>query len=581
MIVPQNQGRTPAATNNHGRYGRWLLSTLLLIFVIAAAGYAIATRYKAELRTAVFDTVNQHTDLQRVTSEDIQSYIDTNAIPRPAGQTQPAISGPLRVHPTNPRYFADANGDIVYLTGSHTWLNLQDGVLTDPPPAFDYTAYLDFLEAHNHNFFRLWTWEQAKWVVEWGSPYYFAPMPFQRTGPGNALDGKPRFDVTKFDQAYFDRLRERVIEAGDRGMYVSIMLFNGWSTDYPKGFYALANPWVGHPFNAANNINGIDGDPNNTDSGFLTHSLAMSEVLAVQEAYVKKVIDTVNDLDNVLYEISNESHGGSETWQYYMIDVIRQYEAGLPKQHPVGMTVEWPGGGNNDLFNSDADWISPNEYFDPPPSDGSKVIIADTDHIWGIGGDRQWAWKSFTRGINPIFMDQYDDGYKLDGGGYDMNNPNDVSLRQNMGYTRSYADRVNLAAMTPRGDLCSTTYCLANPAESGAEYIVYAPNGGSFTVDLSATAGTLNVEWFNPATGAATTGTTADGGATRSFSAPFSGDAVLYLYQEAAPPPDLPIKNYLPLVSQKDRVPTTAVTAHNCPAASSARRQDAAQVSQR
>ena len=39
---------------------------------------------------------------------------------------------------------------------------------------------------------------------------YFAPLMYKRTGPGLALDGKPKFDVTEFEQAYFDRLRERV-----------------------------------------------------------------------------------------------------------------------------------------------------------------------------------------------------------------------------------------------------------------------------------------------------------------------------------------------------------------------------------
>ena len=159
-------------------------------------------------------------------------------------------------------------------------------------------------------------------------------------------------------------------------MYVSVMLFNGWSTDYPKGSYGLADPWRGHPFHAVNNVNGIDGDPNGDESGEETHTLAISSVTALQEAYVRKVIDTVNDLDNVLYEISNESHGGSEAWQYHMIDFIKQVEAGKPKQHPVGMTVEWPSGDNADLFDSPADWISPNGYADPPPNDGSKVIVA-------------------------------------------------------------------------------------------------------------------------------------------------------------------------------------------------------------
>jgi hypothetical protein len=38
----------------------------------------------------------------------------------------PPTSGPLRVSTRNPRYFEDRAGKIVYLTGSHTWTNLQD-----------------------------------------------------------------------------------------------------------------------------------------------------------------------------------------------------------------------------------------------------------------------------------------------------------------------------------------------------------------------------------------------------------------------------------------------------------------------
>ena len=102
--------------------------------------------------------------------------------PRPCAQR--ACAGPLIVLASNPRYFTDGSGKAVLLSGSHTWLNLQDGVLTDPPPAFNYTGWLDFLSAHNHNFFRLWAWEQAKWVVEATAPYYFSPLPYHRTGPG-------------------------------------------------------------------------------------------------------------------------------------------------------------------------------------------------------------------------------------------------------------------------------------------------------------------------------------------------------------------------------------------------------------
>jgi hypothetical protein len=69
---------------------------------------------------------------------------------------------------------------------------------------------------------------------------------------------------------------------------------------------------------------------------------------------------------------------------------------------------------------------------------------------------------------------------------------------------------------------------LANPAKERAEYLVYLPDGGTVTVDLSAAGGMLAVEWCDPKTGNVIAAAVA-GGAPREFSAPFPGDAVLYL----------------------------------------------------
>ena len=44
----------------------------------------------------------------------------------------------LTVHPTNPRYFTDGNGKAIYLTGSHTWNNLQHNEVY---PSVDYDKY--------------------------------------------------------------------------------------------------------------------------------------------------------------------------------------------------------------------------------------------------------------------------------------------------------------------------------------------------------------------------------------------------------------------------------------------------------
>ncbi|MDI7275877.1 MAG: hypothetical protein QME94_07850, partial [Anaerolineae bacterium] len=117
-----------------------------------------------------------------------------------------AAAGPLRVHPGNPRYFADGSGGAVYLTGSHCWHNLQDQGLPECRP-FDFDAYVDLLQGHYHNFIRLWAWEGACSAVGPNARRVFEPMPYLRTGPGTALDGRPKFDLTQWNPAYFDRLR--------------------------------------------------------------------------------------------------------------------------------------------------------------------------------------------------------------------------------------------------------------------------------------------------------------------------------------------------------------------------------------
>jgi hypothetical protein len=140
-------------------------------------------------------------------------------------------------------------------------------------------------------------------------------------------------------------------------MYVSVMLWDGY------GLQGSANSTDGFPFTTGNNVNEINS------SGIESQSLVNAAVTARQEAYAQKVIDTVNDLDNVLYEIANESGYYSTAWQYHMINFIKQNEAARPKQHPVGMTFQnsnGPGGENSVLYDSPADWISPSDHIITP-----------------------------------------------------------------------------------------------------------------------------------------------------------------------------------------------------------------------
>ena len=459
---------------------------------------------------------------------------------------QVTVAGPLRVSTANPRYFTAAAGGTadpkaVYLTGSHIWNNLHDGMgpgagCAETPERFDYDAYLDFLAEHGHNFIRLWRWEQFRSRAAGGDFHLcMTPQPWPRTGPGAATDGKPRFDLDRFDEAFFERLRDRVVAAGTRGIYVAVMLFDGWALHLSPA----PDHVEGHPFHTANNVNGV-GIGSILDYQVLPLD---PRIQAFQEAYVRKVVDTLHDLPNLLWEVANESSGGgavepafvemlglsgplewgdSTTWQYWVIETVKRHEEEQGYDpHPIGMTMQFPVPEqtkvNDPLLASRAEWISPgydDEAFaagghpmapgspqsrwleDPPAADGRKVVISDTDHYAPGHGDALWAWKSFLRGHHPILMD-----FGIIGGV----NPPDPSAgapmsyaafepaRYAMGDTLRFAERMRLMEMEPRGELSSTGYALVNP---GREYLVLQPRAtaGAFTVRLAA--GTYTVEWF-------------------------------------------------------------------------------------
>jgi hypothetical protein len=382
------------------------------------------------------------------------------------------------------------------------------------------------LTAKNHNFIRLWSWEAAQFDDELGYALVTSDFPWLRTGPGNAADGKPKFDLTQPNPAFYARLRSKVIQADASGFYVDVMLFEGLAI-------RKSARWVYHPFNPANNVNGIDGAMGSY------HTLNNPTVNAIQGTYIRAAIDAVNDLDNVLFEVSNESLATSAdvAWQYAVIDEIRAYELTKPLQHPIGMTWQYAAENSFDnapLWASTADWISPgcsvwpcgngdNYATNPPASTGAKVVISDTDHVYGIGGDAVWVWRQFLRGLNPIFMDNGIASFPATG--------NWEGIRNAMGHVRTYAATIDLLAATPQNALCSSGFCLMTPNSVAALSFVSGKGKraqSSVTVQLQP--GVYSLNWFNPANGQTTlAGTVNHSGGSRTFTAPADATYVLMI----------------------------------------------------
>jgi hypothetical protein len=458
----------------------------------------------------------------------------TAAPPTPGGA---AITSPLRVSSVNSHFLTDATGRAVYLAGSHTWDDMQDMDTTpNAPAAFDFNAYVNFLVAHGGNMTILWR-KDLPTFCNWGAggTWHIGQFPWLRTGPATASDGLSAFDLSRFDQSYFDRLRARVLQLEQHNIYATVQLFDG--------LQLINNRCAtdGYPFSSGNNVNGV-GDGGGT--GSMTMS-APNAITDFQDAFVKKVIDTLNDLPNVLWEVSEEAPANSTWWQNHMVSLIHTYEATKALQHPLG--YPWlTEGSDATLYASAADWVAPSARTSPPTNAGNKAIVNDSDHsYYGMWNDsaqtnRAYLWENFTNASSVLFMDPYEIFWSSGNRNLCQNPVNGVcngvdprwdNFRNNLGYAVAYANKINLAAMTPHGGLASTGWALANTASTGSEFLVYAPNGGTFTVNLSNTNRTLNVEWLNPSTGVTSpAGTVSGGSSSQSFTPPFGGDAVLHVW---------------------------------------------------
>jgi hypothetical protein len=380
------------------------------------------------------------------------------------------MTSPLKPNPVNPRYFADPHGNAVLLTGFHTWSNLVDIWRGEPKKPFGFDWYLEELSRLGHNFIRLWAWDA---LCSWNPDDRVAPYPWARTGPGEAVDGKPKINFDVFDEEYFERLRTRVSAANERGIYVGVMLFESWATQQGN-----TTPLDWHITAKQNNVNGIDGLANLHD-GWMMGWMGLGDpaIQAIQERYIERVVRELNGFSNVLYEVSNEAGKHSYAWQQHVVDYVRHIESSLPNRHLVAITG---GMGTRDaaFFTLDADYLAPegwtpqgeiNSHRDglatwgEAPETDKTPIVLDTDHIWGIGGNVRWAWQSFLRGYHCLYMDRIDDQPFSVFVHPWWSEPTNLALRAELGRVLRLAKTLNLNTMVPQNDGADSSYCLAGP----------------------------------------------------------------------------------------------------------------------
>ena len=152
--------------------------------------------------------------------------------------------------------------------------------------------------------------------------------PWARSKTPGYKNGGNRFDLNRWDDAFFRRLKDFMAQADKHGIVVELNLFTPMYEDAQ---------WNYSPMKGSNNVNGI--------GKVGKHAVYTTDkepaLFAVQEAMTRKIVTELNGFDNLYYEICNEPYFGgvTRTWHDRITDVIVATEKSLPKKHLISWNV--------------------------------------------------------------------------------------------------------------------------------------------------------------------------------------------------------------------------------------------------
>ena len=235
---------------------------------------------------------------------------------------------PICLHPDNPHYFLFRDRPAILITsGEHYGAVLNAD--------FDYEKYLATLAADGLNNTRTFVGAYCEGPGDFRiTANSLAPAPgrfvcpWARSDQPGYANGGNKFDLRRWDDGYFSRLRDFVACAGRHSVVVEINLFCPFYKD---------EMWKLSPMNAANNINGL-GDVARED---VYSPDADSGLLEVQESMTGKVVTELRDSDNVFYEVMNEPYARDVPmeWQHRMVDAIAATETELGTRHLISLNI--------------------------------------------------------------------------------------------------------------------------------------------------------------------------------------------------------------------------------------------------
>jgi len=410
---------------------------------------------------------------------------------------------PLALHPDNGHYFLFRGEPTVIVTSAEHYgavLNLD----------FDYVKYLDELAANGLNNTRTFSGAYVEDSKSFGiAKNTLAPAngrficPWARSDQPGYPNGGNKFDLSKWDEAYFKRLKDFLAQASKRGVIVEMNLF--------CPFYE-ESMWKISPQNAANNVNGMGRCKREE-----VYTLDKNDgLLTVHKAMTQKIAKELNEFDNLYYEICNEPYFGGVTmaWQHQIVDTIVAAEKELPNRHLISMNI---ANGSKKIENPHPAVSVFNFHYASPPT-----AVAENYHLNKVIGDnetgfkgteddhyRMEAWEFILAGgglydnLDYSFAVGHEDGTfeypdKQPGGG-------NRELRNQLKILKDFVESFDFVRMKPARSLLENELGREDRAqllaEPGRQYAGYFKLKESMPLYIEMPQGTYIVQWVDAVSG--------------------------------------------------------------------------------
>jgi hypothetical protein len=156
------------------------------------------------------------------------------------------------------------------------------------------------------------------------APFY--EMPWARSGEGTAADGLSKFDLTKFNPWYFDRLKQFGKLASAEGFVLYYNLYNMHNT------LEIPPHWVDYPWRPANNINntGLPEPPPIVNGrelhvGNEVYDISNPVRRELHRALILHSLDELGDLPNVFFNVGFQ-FAAPLAFQQFFQDTVAEWE---------------------------------------------------------------------------------------------------------------------------------------------------------------------------------------------------------------------------------------------------------------